>query len=82
MDRDGRAYVATLAGVQVFDRNGRVAAILPLPTNGPVTSVCFGGPDFHTLYAVSNGKIFHRHLRSTGAPPWAEPTALPAWNAG
>ena len=33
MDRDGRAYVATRVGVEVFDRNGRVAAILSLPGN-------------------------------------------------
>jgi gluconolactonase len=31
MDVEGRAYVATRMGVQVFDRNGRVTAILPLP---------------------------------------------------
>lgn len=82
MDRDGRAYVATLMGIQVFDRNGRVAAILPLPTNKPVTSVCFGGPDFHTLYAVSNGKIFRRTLRSTGLPPSAPSLVLPDGNPG
>src|SRR5579872_4534601 len=30
MDREGRLYAATRMGVQVFDRNGRVRAILPV----------------------------------------------------
>ena len=30
MDRDGYAYAATRMGVQIFDRNGRVRAILPV----------------------------------------------------
>ena len=32
-DTTGLAYVATAAGVQIFDRNGRVAAILTLPND-------------------------------------------------
>jgi gluconolactonase len=65
MDRDGRAYVATRMGVQVFDRNGRVAAVLPLPGNAAGTSLCFGGHDFDTLYVASGGKVYRRKL-----PPW------------
>ena len=82
MDRDGRAYVATRMGVQVLDRNGRVTAILPLPGNQPVTSVCFGDNDFSTLYAASGGKIYKRKLRIIGAPPWTPPVKLPHWAAG
>ena len=50
MDRDGRAYVATRMGVQVFDRNGRVAAILPLPGNARGDQPLFRRPRFR--YAV------------------------------
>jgi len=82
MDRDGRAYVATRMGVQVFDRNGRVAAILPLPGNAAGTSLCFGGHDFDTLYVTSGGKVYRRKLHVTGAPPWAAPVKLPPWGAG
>jgi gluconolactonase len=82
MDHDGRAYVATRAGVQVFDRNGRVAAILPLPGNAAATSLCFGGQNFDTLYVVGGGKVYRRKLHVDGAPPWAAPIKLPPWGAG
>jgi gluconolactonase len=82
MDRDGRAYVATRMGVQVFDRNGRVAAILPLPGNAAGTGLCFGGHDFDTLYVASGGKVYRRKLHVPGVPPWAVPVKLPPWGAG
>jgi gluconolactonase len=82
MDRDGRAYVATRMGVQVFDRNGRVTAILPLPGNEPATSLCFGGHDFDTLYVAGGGKVYQRKLHILGAPAWAAPIKLPPWGAG
>jgi sugar lactone lactonase YvrE len=82
MDRDGRAYVATRIGVQVFDRNGRVAAILPLPGNAAATGLCFGGKNFDTLYVAGGGKVYRRRLRVEGAPPWAAPAKLPPWGAG
>jgi len=81
-DRDGRAYVATRMGVQVFDRNGRVAAVLPLPGNAAGTSLCFGGHDFDTLYVASGGKVYRRKLHVPGAPPWVVPVKLPPWGAG
>ena len=38
---------ATRMGIQVCDQNGRVRAILPLPTPcGPLRSLCFGGEHF------------------------------------
>jgi gluconolactonase len=82
MDREGRAYVATRMGVQVFDRNGRVAAILPLPGNAAGTSLCFGGHDFDTLYVAGGGKVYRRKLHVPGAPPWAAPVKLLPWGAG
>ncbi len=66
MDRNGRAYVATRMGVQVFDRNGRVAGIIPLPGNAAATSLCFGGHDFDTLYVAGGGKVYRRKLHSVG----------------
>jgi gluconolactonase len=82
MDRDGRAYVGTLAGVQVFDRNGRVVAILPLPGNAAVTSLCFGSKDFDSLYVAGGGRVYRRKLQVRGAPPWDETMKLPPWGAG
>ena len=82
MDRAGLAYVATRSGVQIFDRNGRVVAVLPLPGSEPAAGICFGGKDFDTLYVLGGGRIYKRKLRRTGAPPWYPPIALPAWSAG
>ncbi len=82
MDRSGYAYVATRMGVQIFDRNGRVAGILPMPGNEAAASLCFGGENFNTLYVLSSGKIYKRELHSAGAPPWLEPIKLPKWGAG
>ena len=61
VDRDGNLYVATRMGVQVADRNGRVRAILTLPEGG-VTSLCFGGADFDTLYIVCDGRLYKRKI--------------------
>ena len=82
MDRDGRAYVATRMGVQIFDRNGRVAAILPLPGNAAATSLCFGGHDFDTLYVAGGGKVYRRESFKSRRAPWAAPVKLPPWGAG
>jgi sugar lactone lactonase YvrE/enterochelin esterase-like enzyme len=77
MDRAGRLYSATRMGVQVFDRNGRVRAILPVP-GGAVTGLSFGGAAFDTLYvSCADHKVYRRTLRVPGAPPWAIPFQLP-----
>jgi sugar lactone lactonase YvrE/enterochelin esterase-like enzyme len=78
MDHDGRAYVATRMGIQVFDRNGRVTAILPLPGNEQATSICFGDSGFDTLYVVARDKIYRRKMKVKGTPPWAAPIQLPS----
>jgi gluconolactonase len=83
MDRNGWAYAATRMGIQVFDRNGRVTVILPLPGNEAATGVSFGGPDFSTLYvAAAGGKIYKRRLKVAGFPPFAPAVKLPKWGAG
>lgn len=82
MDRDGRLYAATRMGVQVFDRNGRVRAILPLP-GGEVTGLSFGGANFDTLYvSCADHKLYRRKLKVAGAPSWASPIVLPPLDPG
>jgi enterochelin esterase-like enzyme len=78
MDRDGRLYVATSMGVQVFDRNGRARGILP-PVAGQATSICFGGANFKTLFVVSGGKLYRRQMKAVGAPSFLAPIKLPLW---
>lgn len=82
MDADGRPYLATDMGVQIFDRNGRVTAILPLPNHAAVTGISFGGKDWKTLYAAGGGVIYKRTLKVAGVPPWNPPVKLPKWGPG
>lgn len=78
MDREGRLYAATHMGVQVFDRNGRVRAILPVP-GGEVTGLAFGGTDFKTLYVTCVDKrLYLRHLKISGVSSSAPPIKLPS----
>lgn len=83
MDRDGRPYVATHMGVQVFDRNGRSRGILPMPMpNAGAMSVCFGGERMDTLFVTSGGKIYKRQMKAIGAPSFIKPIKLPSWGGG
>ena len=71
-DTFGSLYVATNMGIQVCDQNGRVRAILPLPTPcGPIRSVCFGGPNFDTLYATDGQHVWARKMAIKGFAPWS-----------
>ena len=82
VDRDGRLYAATRTGIQVFDRNGRVRAILPTP-GGAVIGLTFGGPFLDTLYvSCADHKVYRRLVQTTGAPAWAAPIKLPPGSAG
>jgi hypothetical protein len=74
LDVNGNVYAATRMGVQIADQNGRVRAILPLPTPcGPVRSLCFGGEKFDTLYVTDGKQVFKRKLLIPGYPQWEKP---------
>jgi len=83
VDAHGNLYVATRMGVQVCDQNGRVRAILPLPTPcGPVRSLCFGGEHFDILYVTDGKQVFKRPLKVPGHEQWAAPVPFPSQGAG
>ncbi len=83
VDTHGNLYVATRMGIQVCDQNGRVRAILPLPTpSGPLRSLCFGGQEFDVLYVTDGKQVFKRRLKVRGFAPWAAPVAVPSQGAG
>jgi gluconolactonase len=83
VDAHGNLYVATRMGVQVCDQNGRVRAILPLPTPcGPVRSLCFGGEHFDILYVTDGRQVFKRPLKVPGIAPWAAPVKFPSQGMG
>lgn len=82
MDQNGFLYTATNTGIQIFDRNGRVTAILPLPASEAVTGLAFGGADFSVLYACTGKKIYQRKMQSSGIKPGAKPIPLPPVGKG
>jgi SMP-30/Gluconolactonase/LRE-like region/Putative esterase len=72
VDRDGRLYVATRMGIQVCDQAGRVNCIIPTP-NGKVANLCFGGPDFETLFATCGDRVYKRKVKVKGACAFEAP---------
>lgn len=75
-DRNGLLYTATADGVQVFDRNGRVTAILPSPDAKPVTGIVFGGSNFSTLSITTASGRYERKMKAQGIAPGAQPIVL------
>jgi sugar lactone lactonase YvrE len=67
-DAAGRIYVATRAGIQMFDPTGRLGGVIAKPHEKGVSNVVFGGPDFSWLYVTATDKVFRRKTKSPGAP--------------
>lgn len=72
VDRDGRLYVSTRAGIQVCDQAGRVVAIIPTP-NGKISNLSFGGENLDVLYATCGEKVYARKLKVRGVQPYEAP---------
>ncbi len=72
VDRDGRLYSATDMGIQVSDPAGRVFAIIPTP-NGEIANLCFGGPEFDTIYACCKDRVYKRRVKTHGANAFDAP---------
>jgi gluconolactonase len=64
VDTDGRYYVATRAGVQIFLPDGTPAGIIAVPQY-PV-SVTFGGPDNNVLYMVGESSVWSIRTKVRG----------------
>lgn len=71
-DVNGNLYVPSTMGIQVCDQNGRVRAILTMPS-GRISSAVFGGRDYDILFVVSDGKLFLRKMNTKGTQSWMEP---------
>ena len=77
VDTQGRLYVTTKAGLQVFDQAGRVNAILPRPHNAWLSNAAFGGRDLDTLYVTCGDKVFKRKTKAKGVLSFQPPVLPP-----
>lgn len=68
VDDAGRLYVATLAGIQMFDPTGRKGGVIAKPQRRFLSNVVFGGPKFDTLYVTCSDKVYRRKVKPTGTP--------------
>jgi gluconolactonase len=64
IDNDGRLYVATSIGVQVFGTDGRQLGTIPL--SRPPQNLAFAGKEKKTLYVVGRGAAFQVQLIAQG----------------
>ena len=55
IDGEGRLYVTSAPGVQVFSLEGKYLGLIPTPRSA--ISVAFSGPGKRTLYIVGSGAL-------------------------
>jgi len=64
LDRDGRLYVTTIRGIQVFDGKGGYLGTITVPRQP--SNVAFSGPDKRTLYISARPAIYRLKMLSQG----------------
>lgn len=77
IDTEGRTYITTRLGLQIFDQPGRCHFILSKPQNAWLSNVIFGGPKFDTLYVTCGDKVYRRRIKAKGVIPWKSPLKPP-----
>lgn len=55
VDADGRVYVSTNPGVQVFSPDGKYLGVIPSPRDE--ISISFGGPGRRTMFILARGAV-------------------------
>jgi gluconolactonase len=75
IDADGRAYVTTAIGLQIFDAKGALLGVLPKPQVGPLTNAAFVGKDHDLLCVTCGTKVFGRKTRVKGLLAFAAPAS-------
>jgi len=64
VDADGRLYVASRAGIEIFNQNGNALGVIALP-KAP-QNLAFAGADKRTLYIVGRGAAYRIATLSSG----------------
>ena len=64
VDNDGRVYVGTTPGIQVFSAKGQHLGVIP--TSQRAQNLAFAGPDKKTLYACGRTALFKIQMLAQG----------------
>ena len=66
VDTNGRLYVTTSAGVQMFDPTGRMGGVIGNPHRGSLANVVFGGPKRNRMYVTAGDRVYQRKTKVQG----------------
>jgi gluconolactonase len=64
VDREGRLYVTTMTGVQVFDAEGSYLGTIEVPHKP--ANLAFSGPDKRTLYVTARKGLYRVKMLAQG----------------
>jgi gluconolactonase len=63
-DRNGRIYVTSVNGIQVFDQHGQYLGTIQVPRTP--ANVAFAGPNKRTLYITARQGLYKLQMLSQG----------------
>ena len=66
-DAQGRSWITSHLGIQMFDAGGRMGGIVSRPQEKGTVSCAFAGPGGSYLYACSSDKVYRRKTLTSGA---------------
>lgn len=63
VDSEGRYYVTSAMGIQMFDSTGRLGGVISRPQAKGTVSCAIAGPGGSYLYACSSDKVYRRKIQ-------------------
>jgi enterochelin esterase family protein len=66
VDQEGRPFITSHVGIQMFDPTGRLGGVIANPSTKACVSVAFAGPDRSWLYACASDKVYRRRTLTRG----------------
>jgi len=66
VDAEGRPFITSYVGIQMFDATGRLGGVIDKPSDKACVSLAFAGPDRSWLYACASDKVFRRKTLTKG----------------
>jgi enterochelin esterase family protein len=65
-DADGRYYVTSAEGLQMYDPTGRMGGVIAKPQDAGLVSATFAGPGLAYLYVACGDKVYRRKTKTKG----------------